>query len=216
MSDRSEQTNAPPTYRDEVRDIVVKSGLSGIAATVLAVTISSPAGLGGLIGSSLASGHTPDSAETADALSNLSRYPSPITEVELREIRVQLRQTAQALNDARAETNAEIAHIRSIAASNHILGVAPMAEVAQVGAGMSVTPAEPVEQAAAAAPIRLAEAVRAQPIESPAPGFMQISVEYEAPQAQLSSMALSYGGGEEFGGKPRDPNMELAALLFNY
>lgn len=200
MSDRQDKAERLTTYRDEVRDTVIKSSLSGVAATVLAVTISSPAGLGGMIGTSLASGAPADSAATADALSNLSPYPAPITPVELREIRQTLRDSALALRDARRDTNAEIAHIRSIAAGNHIVSLSPMAEVAQVGAGMSVTDAAPSVEVAQA------------PIEQ-----MPVAVEYEAPQAQLMTTAeLSYGGGDEYGVKPRDRNMELAELLLTY
>ena len=47
-------------FEREVRDTIVKSGLTGVAATVLAVTIFSPAGLGGMIGTSLASGFGQD------------------------------------------------------------------------------------------------------------------------------------------------------------
>lgn len=201
MSDRQDKTERLTTYRDEVRDTVVKSSLSGVAATVLAVTISSPAGLGGMIGTSLASGAPADSAATADALSNLSPYPAPITQVELREIRQTLRDSALALREARRDTNAEIAHIRSIAAGNHIVSVAPMAEVAQVGAGMSVTDE-------AAPSVEVAQA----PVEQ-----LPVAVEYDAPQAQLMTTAeLSYGGGDEYGLKPRDRNMELAELLLTY
>mgnify|MGYP000865863612 CR=1 FL=1 len=46
-------------FEREVRDTVVKSGLTGVAATVLAVTIFSPAGFGGMIGTSLASNCQP-------------------------------------------------------------------------------------------------------------------------------------------------------------
>ena len=37
-------------YGREVRDTIIKSSLTGVAATVMAVTVFSPAGLGGMIG----------------------------------------------------------------------------------------------------------------------------------------------------------------------
>src|SRR5690606_27627224 len=49
-----------PSFEREVRDTVVKSSLTGVAATVLAVTVFSPAGLGGIVGTSMASGFGAD------------------------------------------------------------------------------------------------------------------------------------------------------------
>src|SRR5262249_23900288 len=42
-------------HNAETRDVIIKSGLSGVAATVLVVTMCSPGVLGGMIGTSLAS-----------------------------------------------------------------------------------------------------------------------------------------------------------------
>ena len=47
-------SDKPTDYSREVRDTVVKSGLTGVAATVLAVTIFSPAGFGGYLGARFA------------------------------------------------------------------------------------------------------------------------------------------------------------------
>ncbi len=52
-------------YQREVRDTIVKSGLTGVAAAALAVTFISPAGFGGMIGETLASGFGFDSNASA-------------------------------------------------------------------------------------------------------------------------------------------------------
>ena len=50
MSAKSTEGPVTGDYGREVRDTIVKSGLTGVAATMLAVTIFSPAGFGGMIG----------------------------------------------------------------------------------------------------------------------------------------------------------------------
>ena len=67
-------------FEREVRDTVLKSSLTGVAATALAVTIFSPAGFGGLVGTSLASGFGGDSGATAaeNPYANLPAYPTQI------------------------------------------------------------------------------------------------------------------------------------------
>lgn len=103
-------------FRREARDTILKSGLTGVAATVLAVTLSSPAGLGGMIGTSSASGGV-DSNAQSDAYANLPPYPAPLTAAEVSEIRGQLAATAASLALTREATDDVIAHIRGIAAS---------------------------------------------------------------------------------------------------
>lgn len=103
----------------EVRDTIVKSSLTGVAATVLAVAVSSPAGLGGMIGTSLASGFGASSTTQAaeNPYANLPAYPAPLTAEEVSDIRGQLAATAAALEITRAATEAKIDYIRSIAAA---------------------------------------------------------------------------------------------------
>lgn len=195
---------------NDVRDTIVKSGLSGVAATVLAVTIWSPAGLGGMIGTSLASGDS--SSPVSDAVGGLAPFPAPITEVELRDIRAKLHDSAVSMRTLRESTNGEIAHIRAIARHANFASMAPMRAHAQVGAGMDVT-----DSIIAPAPIaRVSIAPAADPVVAAAPAVEPnpLSVSYDAPGARLSEggAVVTYIGGDEYNSAP-DPNMELAALL---
>lgn len=170
-------------YEQEVRDTVVKSTLSGVAATALVVTALSPAGFGGMIGTSVASSLGLDNsahAANAETLANLPAYPSPLSASELSDIRGQLAATTASLEITKAATEQRIEYIRSIAdgAGAH---VAPMPELRTP----TITVAAPVT--AAVAPTPAPEAV-AQPV--------------------------SDGGGADTTVPYRDPNMELAALLF--
>ena len=138
----------PEKYRDfrrEARDTIVKSGLTGVAATVLAVTLSSPAGLGGMVGTSLASGAVDPNA-ASDAYANLPPYPAPLTAAEVSEIRGQLAATAASLALTRAATDDVIAHMRTIA-SNSRGTTAPQA--ATVTPSLRVAFTEVEESAAA-------------------------------------------------------------------
>lgn len=174
----------PTDYGREVRDTIVKSSLTGVAATVLAVTAFSPAGFGGMIGTSLASGFGLDgsSANAADdPYAVLPAYPAPLSQDELSEIRGQLARTTASLEITRAATEAKIEYIRSIALTDREATFAPIPQTQQVAA-LRLTMSEPVE--AAPAPV----------------------------QAAVAPVSYSMGnaaGGENY----RDPNMELAELL---
>jgi hypothetical protein len=110
-------SDKPTDFGREVRDTVVKSGLGGVAATVLAVTIFSPAGFGGLIGTSLASGFGGDSnaSSAEDPYANLPAFPAPLSSTELENIRSELARTTASLEITRAATDGKIEYIRSIA-----------------------------------------------------------------------------------------------------
>lgn len=126
----SERT--PKSFEAEVRDIVVKSSLTGVAATVLAVTIFSPAGLGGMVGTSLASGFGIDpqtGAADENIYATLPAYPAPLTPTELSDIRGQLARTTASLEITRAATEAKIEHIRSISLAAGAASFAPMPRV---------------------------------------------------------------------------------------
>jgi hypothetical protein len=103
-------------YGREVRDTIVKSGLTGVAATVLAVAAFSPAGLGGMIGTSVASGFGADNAANTadDPYANLPPYPAPLTTEEISDIRGQLAATAASLEITRAATEAKIEQMRAL------------------------------------------------------------------------------------------------------
>lgn len=120
---------SPKSFEAEVRDTVVKSGLTGVAATVLAVTVFSPAGLGGMVGTSLASGFGLDTgagASDENVYANLPAYPSPLTAEELSDIRSKLARTAASLEITRAATEAKIEHIRTLSLAEGTAGFAPM------------------------------------------------------------------------------------------
>jgi hypothetical protein len=124
----------------EIRDTVVKSSLTGVAASVIAVTLASPAGFGGVIGTSIASSFGADSANatTDEVYASLPAYPSPLSATELSDIRGQLARTTASLEITRAATNDSIERIRSIAMSEGVASFAPVQEAARTGAGISV------------------------------------------------------------------------------
>lgn len=131
MSERS-----PKTYEAEARETIYKSGLTGVAATMLAVAAFSPAGFGGMIGTSLASGFGMEpSANNADNVyAQLPAYPRPITEAELIDIQGDLARTSVSLEITRAATEAKLEQLRAIASSEGVEAFAPLAAVTQLQA----------------------------------------------------------------------------------
>ncbi len=103
-------------YGREVRDTIVKSGLTGVAATVIAVAAFSPAALGGMIGTSVASGFGADTAANTadDPYANLPPFPAPLTTDEISDIHGQLAATAASLEITRAATEAKIEQMRAL------------------------------------------------------------------------------------------------------
>ena len=106
-----------PEYSREVRDTIVKSSLTGVAVTVLAVTAFSPAGFGGIVGTSVAAGLGLDhgAARTNDPYAGLPPFPSPLSQTELTDIRGELARTAASLEITRAATEDKIDYVRNIA-----------------------------------------------------------------------------------------------------
>lgn len=179
-------SDKPADYSREVRETVVKSSLTGVAATVLAVTIFSPAGLGGMIGTSLASSFGGDSnAQSADdPYASLPAFPAPLSQIELDNIRSQLARTTASLEITRAATEERIEHIRAIALTEGAVTFTPMPpQRTQVAEGLRLTTTEP---AAFAAPA---------PVEA---AFTPVS--YTT-------------GGIDANAAYRDPHLELADLL---
>ncbi len=200
MPSKPVETKGLVQYRHDVRDTIVKSSLSGVAATVLAVTIFSPAGLGGMIGTSVAAGsaHSP----TSSALGELAPFPAPITDVELADIRARLRDSAVSLRTLRASTRDEIAHMRAIAARGNALSIAPMVVEAELRGVLDVTDTLVAPESVVI--VELAPVVEVAPV----------SVSYEAPAVQFSGASVvTYIGGDDYTSAP-DRNMQLAALLF--
>lgn len=176
------ERDVPGGYAREVRDTVIKSSLTGVAATALVVTALSPAGFGGMIGTSVASSLGLDNsahAANAETYANLPAYPSPLSANELSDIRGQLAATTASLEITKAATESRIEYIRSIA-----------------DVGASAAPMPELRLPVIAAPAPVAAAVAPTP----------------APQAVVQP--VSDGGGADTTVPYRDPNMELAALLF--
>lgn len=167
-------------FENEVRDTIVKSGLTGVAATVLAVTIFSPAGLGGMIGTSLASGfgQDPNATPAENPYANLPAYPSPLTPQEISDIRGQLASTAAQMEFTRAATDAKIEHVRSIAMVDGAVTFTPMPSVNVPY--LTQTPAP----AAAAAPSRRASLAEpsAEVASAEAPVPVQVSYARGVPE----------------------------------
>jgi hypothetical protein len=116
MSDRK-----AGSFNLDVRDTIVKSGLTGVAASILAVAVFSPAGLGGLVGTSLALGSDNSASAPDDPYARLPAFPSPLTHDEIDAIQVELAQTSAALELTRAATDERIEHIRSLALSDDLV-----------------------------------------------------------------------------------------------
>ena len=165
-------------FRDETRETIIKSGLSGVAATVLAVAMASPAGLGGMIGTSLASGS--DQAGGSEALAGLAPYPTPLTATELTDIRDRLADAEATLEAQRAGTDVHIEHMRALSARAG-LTVAPV-EMTQIR-GRAATQEAAMQTVSAPARIAPIEAV-----EVAAPPA-RVALHFEVPVAELHSEA---------------------------
>lgn len=188
----------PADYGREVRDTIVKSSLTGVAATVLAVTIFSPAGFGGLVGTSLASGFgaDPNAASADDPYANLPPFPAMLSADEVDSINGQLASTTASLELTRAATEEKIERIRSIALSTAVATFAPTPHTADVG-GLRLTmsvpeetaapqEAAPVQAAARAAPVRVSMTpVNYAPIAAPEP------IEYRDTHLELAELLLA-------------------------
>lgn len=185
----------PSNYEREVRDTIVKSGLTGVAAAALAVTFISPAGFGGMIGASLASGFGFDSTANAadNPYANLPAYPAPLSQAELSHIRGQLASTAASLEITRAATDDKIEHVRSLAMGDGLV---------------TFTPTRTQTAAAPDASLRLTLSEPASFAEAPVEAYV-INAPVEA-----TAMPVSYAGSGYDASVPyRDPHLELADLL---
>ncbi|HYD87736.1 MAG TPA: hypothetical protein VEA80_09690 [Vitreimonas sp.] len=194
-------------FEREVKDTIVKSGLTGVAATVLAVTIISPAGLGGMVGTSMASGSGVDPTAAENPYANLPAYPSPLTAEEVTEIRGQLASTAASMEFTRAATEAKIDHVRQIAMTDGAVTFAPLpaTRMPQIIAAPAVTAAAPAPE------LRLT-------LSEPAPvEAVQEAAAPETAPAPAQMVQVSYsgnGGGSDYVVPYRDPHLELAELMF--
>lgn len=135
-------------YGREVRDTIVKSSLTGVAATMIAVAVFSPAGLGGMVGTSLASGlgGDPGVAPADDPYANLPALRAPMSQEEVSQIRGELAATAAAMEITRAATEAKVEHIRAIALTDVDTPFAPAPDEyanERLGGGLRLTLSAP-------------------------------------------------------------------------
>lgn len=182
-------------YQREVLDTIVKSGLTGVAAAALAVTFISPAGFGGMIGETLASGFGFDSnASAADnPYANLPAYPAPLSQTELSQIRGQLASTVASLEITRAATDDKIEHVRQLAMGDGLV---------------TFTPTRAPVRAAAPEALRLTLSEPSSFSEAPVEAYV-----IEAP-VEATATPVSYSGPSYEQSVPyRDPHLELADLI---
>jgi hypothetical protein len=181
------------THESKAIETVVKSGLTGVAATVLAAAVFSPAGFGGMIGTSLAHGGDASNSSRAsqDPYSVLPAYPAPLSAQELDAIHSQLAQTAASLEFTRAATDARIERIRSLVTDDGLVTFATT-RVAQA-APAPVAQVQPREE------LRLA-------LSEPVVAFAPIP-------ARIEALPISYGGGVDASVPYSDPHLELAELF---
>jgi hypothetical protein len=187
-------------YEREVRDTVVKSSLTGVAATVIAVTAISPAGFGDWIGASVASNIGFDaSANAADnPYVNLPPFAPPLTQAELDTIRGQLSSAEASLTLLRAATDAKIERARALALTEGAVTFAPM-PVAVRAPQLRLSLSQPASLDATAS---FAEA----PVES--------YVAAAPPEVAAATPASFSSGGGSGSDDYRDPHLELADLFF--
>jgi hypothetical protein len=189
-------------FGEEVRDTVVKSSLAGVAATMLAVTVFSPAGLGGLIGTSLAFGGDANARRADDPYALLPAYPAPLTEAEISSIQAELAQTTASLEITKAATDARIEHVRTLALSDGMV---------------TFSPTPPTYTRAREPDLRLGFS---EPVATPAPVAAVVPVVARAaapaPVVQpVTVTPVSYGGGASLTFVD-DTNPELTELLLTH
>lgn len=182
-------------YEREVRDTVLKSSLTGVAATALAITVFSPAGFGDWVGATFASslGYDTTASAADNPYANLPAYPAPLTEAELSGIRSQLTSAAVSLELTRLADEAKIEHFRSLELTDGVV---------------TFTPA-PRAPAAADTSLRLT-------LSEPASLMSEAPVESYVmePAAEVAFEPASYSAANNDPSTAyRDPHLELADLL---
>lgn len=193
-----------PNYHDQTRETIIKSSLTGVAATVMAVTVFSPAGLGGLVGASFASGSGHD-INGNDAYANLPAYPAPLSAEELSNIHSSLARTAASLEITRAATQDRIEHLQSIALTDGVVsfGAASHAEAASGPNGLRLALSETVAQPTA---IAMAAPQTQQ----------QVRVAAAAPVQAITPVNYTADPALALGSPFRDSNRELGELLLTH
>jgi hypothetical protein len=197
---------AGKTVRDhgrEIRETIVKSGLAGVGVTVLAVTLCSPAGLAGMIGTSVASGMGGASA-TNDPYAKLPPFPSLLTQTDISDIRGRLASVAASMEISRAATDDRIEFVHELAEHPGALSVSAPHLVAK-STPASVAPAQPAARTGATA----AATVQPSPARKAAP-VADVTV---TPSINAMLQPISFAGsGPDV--SVRGSHLELAALFF--
>jgi hypothetical protein len=186
----------PSNYEREVRDTILKSSFTGVAATVIAVTAFSPMGFGDWIGASVASSFGLDSTASAEdnPYANLPAYPAPLSQAELNTIRGQLAATEASLTLLREATDDKIEHVRTLALSDGMVTFTPVRRAAPA----------PAPQA----DLRLSLSSDASFVEAPVEAYV-----IETSPVEATASPVSYSGGYDTSVPYRDPHLELADLL---
>lgn len=186
----------PSTYEREVRDTILKSSVTGVAATAIAIVAFSPAGFGDWIGASVASsfGSTPSSDEAINPYVALPPFAAPFTQEELSAVRAELAEVEASLALLRSGTDSKIERVRALALSDGLVTFAPV-RAASAAPGLRLTLSEPAAFATAMA-------------EAPVEAYVVDAAPVEATVAPAS-----YSGGFDTAVPYRDPHLELADLL---
>jgi hypothetical protein len=189
----------PSNYEREVRDTILKSSFTGVAATVIAVTAFSPMGFGDWIGASVASSFGLDSTASAEdnPYANLPAYPAPLSQAELNTIRSQLAATEASLTLLREATDDKIEHVRTLALSDGMVTFTPVRRAAPA----------PAPQA----DLRLSLSSDAAFVEAPVEAYV-----IETSPVEATASPVSYSGGYDTSVPYRDPHLELADLLLTH
>lgn len=179
-------------YEREVRDTVLKSTFTGVAATAIAIVTFSPAGFGDWIGASVASsvGSTANAADNPYA--ELPAFPAPFTRDEISAVRAQLAETEANLVLVRAATDDNIAQVRTAALADGVVTFTPTSRVSPQPANLRLTLSEPASFAAAN--------------EAPVEAYV-----IESAEVQATASPINYRGSVIT--PERDANLELAELL---
>lgn len=187
-------------FEREVRDTIVKSSFTGVAATAIAIVAFSPAGFGDWIGASVASSFGVDSTASADdnAYAVLPAYPVPMTRDEINAIHAQLASSEASMTLVRAATNDKIEQVRSVSLGDDLPLLVRQA-VAAPGSDLRLALSEPVTYAAPGD-------------EAPVESYVAVTAP-EATVIPASYTAAVGGGGYDASVPYRDPHLELADLL---
>lgn len=201
----------------EARETALKSSLTGVAVTVLAVTMFSPQGMGGFVGDSNASGRA-DSSGADNPYAELPAFPTPFTADDIAEARATLAEAGASMDQVRDATDSGIAQVRAIAAG---AGELRSFQALNEPTPMPVVPTRQVEHRFAAVDAEPAAVVEPEPIQmaeldAPAEVLELTQVVEAAPVVEEAPKPepVSYISGGAAEPMYPDPDLELASLMF--